>query len=316
MPSSNLRTPKRRQRGFTLVELLVVITIIATLIALILPAVQKAREAARATQCKNNLKQVGLAMHNYHELHNIFPPGVCTSPNFPTDMGVWSWQSMILPYLDQEPLYNQLAPGNLHFSNALDDAQQVSLMQTVLPIFLCPSDPSVRLNVPRSMTSATGGSAKLATGNIVGSLGVETESPTDGVLYINSDIRVDDILDGASNVFMAGERSTLNGAGVWAGATNRVCGMTVPSDCNAAVYAPVSYAMQTGVRLEVPTETWPQIPFSSEHIGGANFLMSDGNVRFISENINSLLVDSANPNTWGTYQKLGSREDGKDVGEF
>ena len=92
--------------------------------------------------------------------------------------------------------------------------------------------------------------------------------------------------------------------------------MTVPSDCNAAVYAPVSYAMQTGVRLEVPTETWPQIPFSSEHIGGANFLMSDGNVRFISENINSLLVDSANPNTWGTYQKLGSREDGKDVGEF
>ena len=198
----------RRQRGFTLIELLVVIAIIAILMALILPAVQKAREAARSTQCKNRLKQVGIALHSYHETQNVLPPGVCTNPNFPGDQGVWAWHTMILPMMEQPALYRTLSPGEpVHFSNALDDPQQVALMRTVLPSYLCPSDSITNLNVNREMTSASGAMVQLATSNIVGSLGTETDSPTDGVLFIDSDIRFDDILDGLSNTFLAGERA-------------------------------------------------------------------------------------------------------------
>ena len=315
--NSEKKIGRRRQRGFTLIELLVVIAIIAILIALILPAVQKAREAARSTQCKNRLKQVGIALHSYHELHNVLPPGVCTSPNFPNDQGVWAWHTMILPMLEQPALYKNLSPGDpMHFSNALDDPQQVAFLRTVLPSFLCPSDSITNLNENREMTSASNAMVKLATSNIVGSLGTETNSPTDGVLYIDSDIRIDDISDGASNTFLAGERAWKNGAGLWGGAVNRVCAMNLPSNCNAAIYAPVSYAMQSGLRLNVPSEVWPQVPFSSEHIGGANFLLCDGSVKFVSENVHLLFTDPSNPDTWGTYQKLGSRDDGETVGNY
>src|SRR5688500_4365529 len=103
--------PVPRRRGFTLIELLVVIAIIAVLIALLLPAVQQAREAARRTQCRNNLKQIGLALHNYHDVHNTFPMGYCAGMTYvdgasDTSPG-WSWATYILPQLDQGPLYNQ-----------------------------------------------------------------------------------------------------------------------------------------------------------------------------------------------------------------
>src|SRR5262245_17149207 len=111
-----------KRRGFTLIELLVVIAIIAVLIALLLPAVQQAREAARRTQCKNNLKQIGLAMHNYHDVYNTFPPGAVA--RFPvsndgggsstsTEPGLWSWGFSILPYIDQSTTYNALGSGNI-----------------------------------------------------------------------------------------------------------------------------------------------------------------------------------------------------------
>ena len=97
------------KRGFTLIELLVVIAIIAILIALLLPAVQQAREAARRSQCKNNMKQIGLALHNYHDVYNTFPPGYVgqTDVSILAGYGLWSWSALILPYIDQAPLYNQ-----------------------------------------------------------------------------------------------------------------------------------------------------------------------------------------------------------------
>ena len=104
---------RRHKTGFTLIELLVVIAIIAILIALLLPAVQQAREAARRTQCRNNLKQIGLALHNYHDNFNVITPlaygdgGINAQTSNPT----WAWSTMILPYMDQAPLYNQLNPG-------------------------------------------------------------------------------------------------------------------------------------------------------------------------------------------------------------
>src|SRR5262245_60462030 len=97
-----------RRRGFTLIELLVVIAVIAILVSLLLPAVQQAREAARRTQCRNNLKQIGLALHNYHTACNMFPPGYVAGAPYPATTNGWSWCAQILPHLDQTPLYEKI----------------------------------------------------------------------------------------------------------------------------------------------------------------------------------------------------------------
>src|SRR5262245_47588566 len=142
-----LSRSKRTSQGFTLIELLVVIAIIAVLVALLLPAVQQAREAARRSQCKNNLKQIGLAMHNYHEMASSFPPETIWSFD-PTGTGTgpnkqprnYTWLVMLLPYLDQAPLYNAI-----NFSLPIwgQMAAGKSIAGTQLPILACPSDPAV-----------------------------------------------------------------------------------------------------------------------------------------------------------------------------
>src|SRR6187401_1545370 len=137
--------------GFTLIELLVVIAIIAILIALLLPAVQQAREAARRTQCKNNLKQLGLALHNYESAFGVFPPGWVASQgltyppggaNSTTGVdghGSWSWAALVLPYVEQASLFNTLRVGE-EIRYALDDTTRLSLMQQRFPTFNCASD--------------------------------------------------------------------------------------------------------------------------------------------------------------------------------
>ena len=138
----------RNRRGFTMIELLVVIAIIALLIALLLPAVQQAREAARRTQCKNNLKQIGLALHNYHDVAKTFPPGWVYDPSRPTPnapTNCWGWSALLLPQLDQVPLYSQLN-FNVGFSGGLDasglnsNAGVTGPEATLLSVFRCPSD--------------------------------------------------------------------------------------------------------------------------------------------------------------------------------
>ncbi len=139
--------------GFTLIELLVVIAIIAILIALLLPAVQQAREAARRTQCKNNLKQLGLALHNYHDVMKQFPPGFVDQLSSAatasgaavaatTQDGNWGWGSYTLPYIDQAPLYNLLNVGNRTLLQAANDTTNGGRrgLQTPLEAFRCPSD--------------------------------------------------------------------------------------------------------------------------------------------------------------------------------
>ncbi|MCH9655660.1 MAG: DUF1559 domain-containing protein [Planctomycetes bacterium] len=161
---NNLRFPEAR-RGFTLIELLVVIAIIATLIALLLPAVQQAREAARRSQCKNHLKQLGLALHNYHETHSAFPAGYFS---YATSNGAgpawanidpdswdaapgWSWSAMLLPYLDQANVYNAL-----NVNSACWDAGHAGIVQAKIPVFLCPT--SSGGDEPFTLQDATGGS--------------------------------------------------------------------------------------------------------------------------------------------------------------
>jgi len=228
----------KRKKGFTLIELLVVIAIIAALIALLLPAVQMAREAARRTQCKNNLKQLGLALHNYHETSGVFPPGWVggTSTNmatFPTNC--WGWNAFIMPGIDQVGLYNQLNfnvgfPGGLDINGA--NVQGSTNYGTngaelqVVPVLRCPSDnygtPTCIASGGRTSfgkcnmvyggrTSYPGVNGGFANGVLVGLTDAPIGGPfldaQGGVFGCNSKIGIRDMTDGTTNCFLVGERA-------------------------------------------------------------------------------------------------------------
>lgn len=295
-----MKIAKHTRRGFTLIELLVVIAIIAILIALLLPAVQQAREAARRSQCKNNLKQIGLALHNYHETHNIFPsgwigvePGV--GPNVEYGSG-WGWGTMCLPYLDQGPLYSKIN-FDLDINNP---GQAAGLINQSLTVFRCPSDPSDNTFELEEEGSPGNVLAVLATANYIGVFGsdelddCETVSPgtnctSTGLFYQNSNTRFRDITDGTSQTIFVGERKTDKTAGwhtTWVGA--------------------VPEGEETFARVLGATDHTPNDPashfddFSSHHTGGTQFLFGDGRVRFVTENIDL-----------GVYQSLSSIKGGE-----
>ncbi|QDT99360.1 DUF1559 domain-containing protein [Gimesia aquarii] len=276
---------KKTQRGFTLIELLVVIAIIAILIALLLPAVQQAREAARRSTCKNNLKQIGLALHNYNETHNILPsgwigvePGVGSNVEFGSG---WGWGTMALPYLDQSPLYNQI-DFNLDIN---DPGQTAGLIDQILPAFRCPSDPAPNTFELEEEGNPGNVLAVLALANYIGVFGSDelddceivpagSACQSTGLFFHNSNTRFRDITDGLSQTLFVGERKTDPNFGwytTWVGA--------------------VPEGEETFARVLGATDHTPNDPashfddFSSNHTGGAQFVFGDGRVRFISENI-------------------------------
>ena len=189
----------RRTTGFTLIELLVVIAIIAILIALLLPAVQQAREAARRSTCQNNLKQMGIAMHNYHDVVQVFPPGVIHSlTNDPMGIGTgWSWGTFLLPYIDQAPIFNQL---NTQRPIDPTNATQLSLIRTIIPVYNCPSDPHRNNSEnPYATIRMSGASTGVAIGKsnyrAVFGPGEANCVLTDGggMFFANSNIRIRDL---------------------------------------------------------------------------------------------------------------------------
>jgi len=220
----------KNKAGFTLIELLVVIAIIAILVALLLPAVQQAREAARRSSCKNNLKQLGLALHNYHDTYNTFPPGYVrnrsTATSFSTDD--WGWMTFLLPNLEQAPLYDALQVGSPRsLTQAKADATNRSQMQTPINSLLCPSSPAPSVNDRNLLTDdgdANLNSEQTATASYVGnnsSIGVGAYTTTaatasvsamilnnaNGIFWKNSSVKMRDITDGTSNTILAGERT-------------------------------------------------------------------------------------------------------------
>jgi prepilin-type N-terminal cleavage/methylation domain-containing protein/prepilin-type processing-associated H-X9-DG protein len=338
-----------RKRGFTLIELLVVIAIIAILIALLLPAVQQAREAARRTQCKNNLKQIGLAMHNYHDTFNTLPPGYVTrfaNVIVSGEPGLYSWGAMILPQIEQTALYQTLNVGNVTLDVNLSTAAGVALLQTPLPGFRCPSDVGPATNTFKSTlagavnwynrnASSTGtNDIPIATSNYVMVAGTgdsttppatpgTTATPPQGVGFSNSKINFRDITDGTSNTIMVGERAWKYGT-VMAGA-GTVVGFSASNNdqtTNAAVKGGQLSALALGydgINWAASNLAHQPRGFSSVHVGGAQFLMCDGSVRFISENVDYRKTSpNADLSIWAstTFARLLCRADGQIIGEF
>ena len=339
-----------RRRGFTLIELLVVIAIIAVLIALLLPAVQQAREAARRSQCRNNLKQMALALHNYHETHQVFPPayigsvgnsGTASGVTFPDDNGNgpsgFGWGSLMLPMLDQAPLYNKL-----NFSLPCWDSAHAGVSGTKLTVFLCPSatggsdgfvvekftsGTSAAPSAPAPMTPST----FFAHSHYVTNAGIHQPwgrapaysidfsvpepipatgkmATQDGPFYRNSKIRVADVIDGLSNTVFVGEHSSSLSNKTWYGTAPYAATCPKPgwpSECNSA-------GCLLGAHSGPDTHDHPQViihapnhPFGhtdemySQHVGGANIMFGDGSVRFISQFIDGFIWVAASTRNGG-----------------
>ncbi|WP_050986151.1 DUF1559 domain-containing protein [Schlesneria paludicola] len=324
-----------RPRAFTLIELLVVIAIIAVLIALLLPAVQQAREAARRTQCRNNQKQIGLALHNYHDIYNTLPPGVVhkVGNQNVAALGSYGWGTFLLPQLEQANLFNAMQTNGVDLDQLLrntanPDAQ--SLTKKTMPFYRCPSDTAPDLNSKREWDtpySAFFGNQPvyLATANYVGVSGSRWSTPENwivssqdpfGTFWGDSAVKFRDITDGLSNTFIVGERDwQLGWAANWVGQRNYTGTGIWGSRQNLAIL---------NVKINDPVLQPNGNPavsrgFSSRHSGGANFLFADGRVQFISENIDFNDVDTTIANassSLGLFQRLGRRNDGLTLGEY
>lgn len=286
----------RHQRAFTLIELLVVIAIIAVLIALLLPAVQAAREAARRTQCVNNLKQIGLAMHNYHTFAETFPPGYVTRVDIKTETELgpgWGWATMTLGMYEQSPLYNAI-----NFSIPITDVGSRTVRSIKLAMFLCPS------NVPDTPALLTLKSVPgvvlltdLSPGQYVGCSGQfevdDYVSQNNGIFYRNSKNGFREITDGTSNTLLIGERSRNVADATWVGA---VPGARTCTNVNWRIQeCEPSNSMIMFHTGPSPDRNWVDVPNYkaagaddswSLHPGVCNFAFCDGSVRTLKETIN------------------------------
>jgi prepilin-type N-terminal cleavage/methylation domain-containing protein len=306
------------RRGFTLIELLVVIAIIAILIALLLPAVQQAREAARRTQCKNNLKQLGLALHNYHDVHLQFPLGVLNKHN---------WRIATLPMLEQSAAYNQLdfVSSTVGFAGNVTDANTPVLKSWKVASHICPSSPLDSnpnyggWNPNRYQGhhyAAIGGAYNAGYGTCYSFYGVMCDN---GPLQINRAMSIAKITDGTSNVMLVAEQSDRvkwTGAASWEFVDNKSQG---PSGMRGGWYGPGNTTVgtsQTSQAAGMSTVIYgPNAPcgdffqcgvvysnstnLASAHTGGIHVLMGDGAVRFVSDSIDLT-----------TFKRVGMREDG------
>jgi len=327
---------QRRQRGFTLIELLVVIAIIAILIALLLPAVQQAREAARRTQCKNNLKQIGLAMHNYADVYNMFPVGACGRPgtSFGIDISIGAFAS-ILPFIDGANL------KGLYVDEITWESQAPAVASTIVPAYLCPSSTGAPVDQNPVLAGFPIGTT-LGTTQYLLSKGASKEwcfgssGPSQGMFGINVRTSFRDLTDGSSNTLCVGEGATGNPWTVSAGpnplvavtANGRVqqgwiapqpnplgiqsmSGFTTGGNWGTTFYRmnqnPIVETVYNDAELAncnvSPSDFTSN--FRSQHVGGAQFTLGDGSSRLISENIDQ-----------GIYNALATRSAGEVIGEY
>ena len=295
-PTRPLDSRMRQRRGFTLIELLVVIAIIAILIGLLLPAVQQAREAARRTQCKNSLCQLGLAIHNYEMAHNVLPPGSVnpTGPvrSEPTGYHM-SWAVQVLPYLEQSNVFR-----TIDFTVGAYDPKNEAVRTIVIPAFLCPSDFRYpyghRGNAPSSFAGVQHDEEALI------------DHDNHGVFVLNHAVPMDSITDGSSSTLFVGEKALLPDELGWISGTRATLRNAGDKINFNLVGLRTQYPMpanNSGVAGAVTPEHVGG--FSSHHQGGAHFMVGDGSIRFINEQINQ-----------ATYRRLTNRSDGQPVSQY
>jgi len=288
----------RKIRGFTLIELLVVIAIIAILMGLLLPAVQQAREAARRTQCKNNLMQIGIALHNYEMAFEMLPPGVVNAagPIRNLEEGYqMSWMVQLLPVMEQTMLFSMV-----DFSQGAYAAVNSPIRTTRMSVFRCPSDPAPPLAAAGGLIVGEASYAGCFSGS-----DKPIDADGDGCLFLNSGVRYREIRDGASNTLLAGEKQIVAEAGEFgwiAGNRSALRNTGVAISGGWDIVKPVAGGKPAAVVIPSVTAT---SGFSSHHTGGSQFILADGSVRFVSQNINVQ-----------TLSILGSRADLQVVGEW
>jgi len=278
------------RRGFTLIELLVVIAIIAVLIALLLPAVQSAREAARRMQCRNNLSQLALALHNYHAAHRVLPPGSVNETG-PVTVGTatdnhFGWIAQILPELDEINIWKQIDFSKTSY-------QQASAFLLSPTVLHCPSRP--------------GGSSCYAGCYHDSAAPIDTDN--NGVLFLNSSVRLRDITDGKAHTLLVGE-VVPSSSGAWYQGTESTLrfsgdGMDdwLAAGGSSGIFAGISTPNSTD-DASAAQSVLPQ-GFGSPHSGGAHLALADGAVRFVSSSIDAQIL-----------RRLGNRHDGEIVAEF
>ena len=299
-----------RRRGSMLLETLIVIVIIGTMVAIVLPAVMRARQAARRTQCLNNLRNIGLAFHTYHDTHGVFPPGYVSRQIDPTEpdgeVGPgWAWGSLLLPHLDQTPL-----------AQTLDYSADAAGTTTRIAPYLCTDDNAQPFNVMSTKLGMT----PLSPSNYVGVFGYGsvTTAPGQpdgpGMLYRNSRVRLDDIPDGLSQTLLVGERRQLHwdasgrsvdASSAWSAAlVGAIRNGGYPDE--SITEGPASLVL--GTAGHAAPCVWQATPnglpaicgFSSAHDDGANFLRVDGSAGFLSREID-----------FGVFRSLSERADGR-----
>lgn len=324
-----------RCRGFTLVELLVVIAIIGTLVGLLLPAVQTARESARRSQCTNNMKQVALGLHNFHDAFKALPPSACNSTVDPRGRASWSWMLFVLPYIEQATLFdacmNQVT-WRMQQPAWMDPAVAAQARAPISP-FICPTDtvgllaPEAKVNSAASwLTFAASKANYLANGGANNVWGGSTDQQiraSQGAFRKVKGATFKDFTDGLSKTFLLGEAGGTPAVasdadrmpGIWSGTTNQDNGQP-------EIMRWTSSKLNGGL--------WDC--FGSFHPGGANFAMSDASVRFIDDTIqaNPLLwgfdasndvsisnyVSQTSSSGRGIYERLSTRADGLAIGGF
>jgi len=288
-----------RRRGFTLIELLVVIAIIATLVALLLPAVQQAREAARRTQCSNNLKQMALALHNYHDVYSAFP-------NYDNGGSIANASAFvsILPFLDQAPMFNLY---NFSLGNSAPENEQV--VRQRIPAYLCPTA-VIRREVPISGCDSNNrapGTYAVCTGSDDPYGTIEDGNPNNGAIVSSGSgiTKIRDFTDGTTNTLMVGESA-------W----NLEDYVFTSGPCMGQVRWGFTYWSSPYPLATAFTTMPPFNPksggsasldrFRSDHPGGmVNFALADGSVRFLNDNIAQTVLDA-----------LATRAKGEVIGEF
>lgn len=329
--------------GLTLIELLVGLTIMGVLLAVLLPAVSAAREAARRMQCSNNLKQIGIGLHAYHNTHSTFPPGHIANLKSDSDGRSWGWGALLLPFVEQTALAEQLDTTRQSFDAVASSPGLAGLLKTNVSLYRCPSDPGNGMSHPYRSIFVTGsaaldsstipsaglsvvghifrppsgrnvvGGTQIAKSNYVGSIGSGWKPQRaewgnrdflgNGLFGRNSDRDIAEIFDGTSNTLAVGERCMRNYAAVWAGG-NSWKGCGFTD--NQMVLGSAFYPINDlPITQNLDCDGRGAANFSSYHHAGSHFLFVDGSVRFLSQYIDTIL-----------FRNLAQRDDGENLGDF